>query len=96
MKANMYVLHHTKGRGTPKTHCPKCGSSMIAPRIVNDLLRATDPHGETFEIRLQLPVWRCNACKLCWQGREAQAAMETAYQRALRERSQNRIAAKAH
>jgi hypothetical protein len=56
-------------------------------RKVNDLLRAADPHGEVFEVRVQLPVWGCRACKLSWQGEEALSAKEAAYQRALMVRS---------
>ena len=68
-------------------HCPKCGSSNVVPRMVNDRLRATDMRGLTFELALQLPVWSCGACKFCWQGQEAVAAVETAYQNALVKRS---------
>ena len=68
-------------------HCPKCGSSDVVPRTVNDQLRAVDSRGQTFEVALQLQVWSCRACKLCWQGQEAVAAMEAAYQNALIERS---------
>jgi len=28
-------------------------------------------------------MWRCGACKLGWEGQEAKAAKEAAYQRAL-------------
>ena len=73
--------------------CPQCGSSDVVRRTVNDRFRAADPRGETFEVLLQLPVWRCRSCKLCWQGREAVAAMEVAYQNALVERSPSRTAA---
>lgn len=71
-------------------HCPKCGSNNIAPRTVNDLLRAADPHGQAFEVPLRLPVWICSACKLCWQGPEAIIAKEVAYQSALVERPPTR------
>jgi hypothetical protein len=64
-------------------HCPKCGSSDVVPRTVNDRLRAADPRGQTFEVALQVPVWSCRTCKLCWQGQEAVAAKEAAYQNAL-------------
>ena len=74
-------------------HCPKCGSNDVVPRAVNDRLRAADPRGETFEVALRLPVWSCRACKLCWQGQEAAAVMEAAYQNALAQRSSNRTAA---
>ena len=74
-------------------HCPKCGSSDVTQRTVNDRLRAADPRGQTFEVALQLPVWACRACKLCWQGQEAAAAMEAAYQNALLKRSPTRPAA---
>jgi hypothetical protein len=47
---------------------------------------------QTFEIALQLPVWDCMVCKLCWQGREAVAAKEAAYQNALVQRSPTRTA----
>ncbi len=67
----------------PTQHCPKCGSSNVVLRNVNDLLRAADPYGQPFEIALQLPIWRCGACKLGWEGQEAKAAKEAAYQRAL-------------
>ena len=66
-----------------KNHCPICGSSDVVGRTVNDRLRAVDPRGLTFEVALQLPVWRCKSCKLCWQGEEALAAKEAAYQYAL-------------
>ena len=75
------------------THCPKCGSSDVVPRMVNDLLRATDPRGHTFEVALQLPVWSCRACKLCWQGQEAAATKEAAYQNALVKQPPNWTAA---
>ena len=77
----------------PNNCCPKCGSSKVVLRKVNDLLRAADPRGQTFEISLQLPVWRCGTCKFGWQGREALAAMEAAYQHALSQRSSHRHAA---
>jgi hypothetical protein len=70
--------------------CPKCGTSDVVSRTVNDQLRAADPRGQTFEVALQLPVWLCRACKLCWQGQEAVAAMEAAYQNALIKRSSSR------
>jgi ribosomal protein L37AE/L43A len=74
-------------------HCPKCGSSDVVSRTVNDRLRAADPRGHTFEVDLQLPVWSCRACKLCWQGREAIAAMEAAYQNVVGKYSPSRTAA---
>ena len=74
-------------------HCPKCGSSDVVPRIVNDQLRAADPRGQAFEVALRLPVWSCRGCKLCWQGQEAAVAMEAAYQNALMKRSPSRPAA---
>jgi len=74
-------------------HCPKCGSSDVESRTVKDLLSATDPRGQTFEITLHLPVWNCRACKLCWQGHEAQLAKEVAYQNALVSRSPTRTTA---
>ena len=73
--------------------CPKCGSSDVVSRTVNDQLRAADPRGQTFEVAVQLPVWSCRACKLCWQGREAAAALEAAYQNALSKRAPSRPAA---
>jgi len=79
---------------------PQCQMSSIdrlrsdeVPRTVNDQLRAADPYGQTFEVALQLPVWSCRACKLCWQGQEAVAAMEAAYQNALMKRSPSQTAA---
>lgn len=77
----------------PAIHCPNCDSSDVVPRTVNDRLRASDPLGQTFEIALQLPVWRCRVCKLCWQAQEALAAREAAYQHALVKRSPGRVAA---
>jgi hypothetical protein len=74
-------------------HCPKCGGSDVVPRTVNDRLRAADPHGHIFEVPLQVLVWSCGACKLCWQGREAAAAMEAAYQNALAKYSPTQTAA---
>jgi hypothetical protein len=74
-------------------HCPKCGSSDVVSRTVNDQLRAADPRGQTFEVAVQLPVWSCRGCRLCWQGQEAVAAMEAAYQNALIKRSPSRTAA---
>ena len=70
------------------THCPKCGSSDVISRTVNDRLWAADPRGQTFEVALQLPMWSCRACKLCWQGEDAAAVMEAAYQNALVRRTQ--------
>jgi hypothetical protein len=51
-------------------HCPKCGSSDVVPRTVNDQLRAADPRGQIFEVALQLPVWSCRGCKLCCKVRK--------------------------
>jgi ribosomal protein L37AE/L43A len=82
-----YVRHNAKERGMPNHHCPVCGSNDVVQRTVNDRLRAADPVGQTFEIPLLLPVWRCKACKLCWQGEEALAAKEAAYQYALVKRA---------
>jgi hypothetical protein len=65
----------------------------VVPRTVHDRLKAADPDGEPFEIALHLQVWSCRACKLCWQGHEAQAAMEAAYQNALVNASPGRSAA---
>jgi hypothetical protein len=75
------------------SHCPKCGSSDVVARTVNDRLKAVDSHGQPFEIALHLPVWSCRACKLCWQGHEAQVAKEAAYQNALAKGSQRRAGA---
>jgi uncharacterized Zn finger protein len=66
-----------------KVHCPGCGSSEVVQRRVNERLRAADPVGRAFELALQIPIWRCNTCKLCWRGLEAKSAIEFAYQRAL-------------
>lgn len=74
-------------------HCPKCGSSNLVPRTVNDRLRAVDLRGQTFEVALCLQVWSCRACKLCWQGEEAEIAKEAAYQNALFKRTPTRTAA---
>lgn len=68
-------------------HCPKCGCSDIVLRTVNDRFRAVDSSGLTFEVALHVPVCRCGACNLCWQGQDALAAMEVAYQNALAKRS---------
>jgi len=67
--------------------CPKCGSSDVVSRTVNDRVRAADSLGRSFELALHLQVWSCRACRLCWQGPEAQAAKEAAYQNALVQRS---------
>lgn len=64
-------------------HCPNCGSGDVATRVVNDRLRAADPRGRAFELALQLPMCRCRTCKFCWQGKEALAATEAAYQHAI-------------
>lgn len=64
-------------------HCPNCGSSNVATRTVNDLLRAADPRGQAFELTLLVPVCKCRACKFCWQGEQALAAIEAAYHHAL-------------
>jgi ribosomal protein L37AE/L43A len=63
--------------------CPKCGSSEVISRTVSDRVAAVDARGYIFEMNLRLPVWRCNACKFGWQGQEALAAKEAAYQFAL-------------
>jgi ribosomal protein L37AE/L43A len=73
--------------------CPKCGGREVISRTVRDLVTAVDSHGYIFEMDLQLPVWRCNACKFGWQGREALAAKEAAYQFALKTRPTMRISA---
>ena len=75
------------------SHCPTCGSSDVVVRIVNDRLRAADPRGQTFEVALKLPALSCKACKLCWQGQEAMAVKEAAYQYALVKRAPSRVAA---
>lgn len=72
------------------SHCPKCGSNNVEPQTVKDRFRAADPSGEIFEVALQLLMWRCKVCKLGWQGEEAMAAKEAAYQYALVNRSPNR------
>jgi ribosomal protein L37AE/L43A len=73
--------------------CPKCGGREVVSRTVRDRVSAVDPNGYIFELNLQLPVWRCNACKFGWQGREALAAKEAAYQFALKTRPPMRISA---
>jgi hypothetical protein len=75
------------------TQCPKCGSSNLEQRTVNDRLWASDLRGEAFEVALQVPVWSCRACKLCWQGEEALSAKEAAYQSAIAQRSPTRVSA---
>jgi hypothetical protein len=75
----------------PRHQCPNCNSSNVASRMVNDRLRAADPSGESFEIALKLLAWDCLACKLCWQGQEAEAAKETAYEKALLKRALSRV-----
>lgn len=67
----------------PSEKCPRCGSDSVAMRMVSDRIRAALPHGQTFEIALHLPMCRCSACKFSWQGQEASAAKEVAYQNAL-------------
>jgi hypothetical protein len=74
-------------------HCPNCGSKDVVSRMVNDRLWAADPRGAPFEIPLRVLVWSCNGCRLCWQGEEAMAAREIAYQNALGKRSHGRTAA---
>jgi len=69
--------------------CPKCGSINVTSRTVSDRVAAVDRRGYIFEMNLQLPVRRCNACKFGWQGREALAAKEAAYQIAVKKRSQS-------
>ena len=93
MKAQTYSWRDAKKPGVLKQDCPNCGSSEVAPRTVNDLFRAVDPHGKIFEVGLQMQVWRCGACKLCWQGQEALAAKEAAYQYALSRRLPSRLTA---
>lgn len=73
-------------------HCPKCGSNDVEPQTVKDQFRAADASGETFEVALQVLMWRCKACKLGWQGEEAMAAKEAAYQYALVNRSPRQTA----
>jgi hypothetical protein len=58
----------------------------VISRTVSDRVTAVDTYGYIFEMNLQLPVWRCNTCKFGWQGREALAAKEAAYQFALENR----------
>jgi len=74
-------------------YCPKCGSRDVISRTVRDRVTAVDPYGYIFAMDLQVPVWRCNTCKLGWQGREALAAKEAAYQFALKTRPPTRISA---
>ena len=69
-----------------KNCCPKCGSCDVISRTVSDRVTAVDTYGYIFEMNLQLPVWRCNTCKFGWQGQEALAAKEAAYQFALENR----------
>jgi hypothetical protein len=71
----------------------KCGSCEVISRTVRDRVAAVDPHGYIFAMDLQLPVWRCHACKFGWQGREALAAKEAAYQCALKMRPPMRVTA---
>ena len=65
---------------------PKCGSTDVISRTVSDRVTAVDTYGYIFEMNLQLTVWRCNTCKFGWQGQEALAAKEAAYQFALENR----------
>jgi len=75
-------------------HCPNCGSKDVASRMVNDRLWAADPRGSAFEIPLRVLVWSCKSCKLCWQGEEALAAKEIAYQDALGQKARGHNAAR--
>ena len=74
-------------------HCPICSSSDAVQRMVNDRFRAAAPSGQTFEVALRVPIWRCRVCKCCWQGQEALVAKEAAYQYALVKRSPNQTTA---
>jgi len=67
----------------PVTRWPECGSGDVVLRNVNDLFRAALPYDQSLEIRFQVPMWNCMTCKLGWQGDEALAAKESAYQHAL-------------
>ena len=87
MTDHLYAQRRAKERGGHYMHCPKCGSGKISLGLVNDLLRAVDMNGEIFEAKFQVPVWCCSACKLRWQGQEAQAAKEATYQHALAQRT---------
>lgn len=89
----LYVRRDAQERVMDDSRCPKCGSSDVASRTVNDRLRAADPRGQTFEVPLQVLVWSCRACKLCWQGQEAVAAMEAAYQNAVGKHSPSQTGA---
>lgn len=74
----------------PNNQCPKCRSGDLEQRMVNDRFRAADPSGEPFELALKLLMWNCRACGLSWQGQEALAAKEAAYQNALLKRPPSR------
>ena len=93
MSAHRSDRHDAKRRSMANKHCPNCGSGEVSLRKVNDLFRAVDPLGKVFEVGLQSPVWSCRACRLCWQGQEAIAAKEAAYQHALARRSPSRMTA---
>jgi uncharacterized Zn finger protein len=67
--------------------CPRCGSSHVVQRVVNDRFKACDASGHVFEVTLQEPVWSCVACRMCWQGDESRAAKESAYRAALARRA---------
>jgi hypothetical protein len=88
-----YVLHDVQEFVMDDSHCPACGSTDVVAQTVSDRLRAADPRGHIFEVPLRVPMWSCNACKLCWQGEEAEAAKETAYRNALVMRTPTRTAA---
>jgi transposase len=81
-------------RTARNTSCPKCGSRNVISRTVSDRVTAIDTRGYIFEMALRLPVWRCDTCKFGWQGREALAAKESAYQSALKNRLQAPVPAR--
>ena len=93
MSAILSARHAAKWQGTVNSHCPNCESVEVVLRTVNDLFRAVDPRGKIFEVTFQVPMWTCKTCKLCWQGQEALAAKEAAYQRAIVKRQPNRMTA---
>ena len=70
----------------PDETCPRCGSSQVVQRTVNDRFRASDLAGQVFEVTLQEPVWSCPACHMCWEGQDTFAAKENAYRAALTKR----------
>ncbi len=63
--------------------CPRCGSSRVVQRMVNNRFRASDPAGQVFEVTLREPIWSCPVCRMGWEGEETFVAKESAYQAAL-------------